>query len=115
MSAFALADALKRQPELDFSFSLAQLGEAELKFYAPKGVDLQTPHSRDEFYIIARGNGTFEIEDRSFSFHSGDVLFVEARKEHRFKDFSEDFATWVIFIDNPAMLRSRSARAQGPG
>jgi len=25
------------------------------------------------------------------------VLFVPARVEHRFEEFSDDFATWVIF------------------
>ena len=98
MNLFSLKDALTRTPDPDFSFSLAQLGDAELKFYAPQKVDPQTPHSRDEVYIVVRGTGTFEIEDRSYHFVPGDVLFVSAGVEHRFRDFSGDFATWVIFI-----------------
>ncbi|MBV8726383.1 MAG: cupin domain-containing protein [Candidatus Eremiobacteraeota bacterium] len=98
MSLFSLKDALARTPEPDFSFSVAELGDAELKFYTPKNVDPQTPHSRDEFYIIARGTGTFGIDDRSYHFAPGDVLFVSAGVEHRFRDFSDDFATWVLFI-----------------
>jgi hypothetical protein len=31
------------------------------------------------------------------AFGSGDMLFVPARMEHRFEDFSDDFATWVMF------------------
>jgi mannose-6-phosphate isomerase-like protein (cupin superfamily) len=99
MNLFTLEAALKRQPEPgNFSVALAQLGQAELKFYVPKRVDLQTPHSRDEFYIIARGSGTLMIGTQAFSFSPGDVLFVEANVEHRFTEFSDDFATWVIFI-----------------
>ena len=31
------------------------------------------------------------------AFGPGDVLFVGAKVEHRFEDFSDDFATWVVF------------------
>ena len=102
MNRFALAEALSRSPEPGgFSFQLAQLGAAELKFYVPKNSDLQTPHSRDELYIIARGTGTLTIAGRPFAFVPGDVLFVEAQVEHRFTNFSDDFATWVIFMGEP--------------
>jgi mannose-6-phosphate isomerase-like protein (cupin superfamily) len=30
-------------------------------------------------------------------FDVGDVLFVRAGNEHRFENFTDDFATWVIF------------------
>ena len=30
-------------------------------------------------------------------FAPGDMLFVPAGTVHRFEDFSDDFATWVIF------------------
>lgn len=35
----------------------------EVRYYAPKGNDPQTPHDRDEFYFVASGTGTFERED----------------------------------------------------
>ena len=31
-------------------------------------------------------------------FIPGEVLFVPAGVEHRFEDFTEDFATWVFFF-----------------
>jgi len=31
------------------------------------------------------------------AFAPGDMLFVPAKMEHRFEDFSADFATWVLF------------------
>ena len=73
-------------------------GDFELEFFAPRGKDYQTPHEKDEIYIIARGEGEFVKETERINFAAGDVLFVEAGIEHRFENFSEDFATWVIFF-----------------
>ncbi len=72
-------------------------GSMTLRYYAPKGEDNQTPHDQDELYIVASGQGTFLREDRKVAFGPGDVLFAAAGEEHRFVDFSEDFATWVVF------------------
>ena len=72
------------------------------EFYKPSELDKQTPHPQAEIYIVASGNGTFE--NGSFEpvqFVKGDVLFVPAREEHRFVNFSKDFATWVIFYGQP--------------
>lgn len=72
-------------------------GSMTLRYYAPKGEDRQTPHDQDELYIVARGRGSFLREDRRVDFGAGDVLFAAAGEEHRFLDFSDDFATWVVF------------------
>lgn len=72
-------------------------GSMQVKFYAPRGTDEQTPHTRDELYVVARGSGAFIRGDRRHPFGAGDVLFVPAGVEHRFEDFTDDFATWVIF------------------
>jgi len=60
-------------------------------------VDRQQPHSRDEFYIIARGKGEFVQGDQRVKFTAGDFLFAPAGVPHRFEKFSKDFATWVMF------------------
>lgn len=73
-------------------------GDFELEFYAPRGRDYQTAHEKDEIYVVARGTGEFVKENERINFTAGDVLFVEAGVEHRFENFSEDFATWVIFF-----------------
>ena len=72
-------------------------GTLTVELYAPRGTDPQTPHSRDEIYVVASGKGRFRREADEVSFAPGDVLFVAAGKEHRFVDFSDDFATWVFF------------------
>jgi mannose-6-phosphate isomerase-like protein (cupin superfamily) len=65
--------------------------------YAPRGPDDQSPHHQDELYIIASGSGWFVKGKERVPFAPEDVLFVEAGTEHRFEDFTADFAAWVIF------------------
>ncbi len=68
-----------------------------VEYYAPEGEDLQTPHKQDEVYIITSGVTDFIRDGEIIACKKGDVLFVPAGMEHRFINFSEDFATWVIF------------------
>ena len=72
-------------------------GSMRVGIYAPKGEDDQSPHPQDELYIIASGSGWFVKGNERVQFSPQDVLFVEAGVEHRFEDFTDDFATWVIF------------------
>ena len=72
-------------------------GTLEVGVYAPRGRDDQTPHTRDEAYLVARGTGTFLCGNERVRFAPGDFLFVPARATHRFEDFSDDFAAWVLF------------------
>ena len=79
------------------SAQLFEYGSMKIRYYAPKSVDNQTPHEQDELYVIISGQGRFQNGDKYHAFQPGDVIFVPAEQEHRFIDFSEDFATWVIF------------------
>jgi mannose-6-phosphate isomerase-like protein (cupin superfamily) len=72
-------------------------GSMELRWYAPKGSDPQVPHDKDEVYVIVSGRGWFTCGTQRVAFGPGDALFVPAHEIHRFEDFTEDFATWVIF------------------
>jgi mannose-6-phosphate isomerase-like protein (cupin superfamily) len=72
-------------------------GDLEVRLYAPKGHDPQTPHQRDELYVIAQGTGRFRVGDRVTPCQTGDLLFAAAHAQHCFEDFSPDFAAWVIF------------------
>ena len=47
--------------------------------------------------MVLQGCGVFVNGDRRDPFGPGDVLFVPAGQTHRFEDFTDDFATWVIF------------------
>ncbi len=95
---FALAEAaaeLATAPD-DYITLMAE-GDAMLLLFAPRGTDDQSPHSRDEVYVVVSGHGTFRRGDEVVEFSAGDALFVAANVPHRFESFSDDFKTWVIF------------------
>ena len=56
-----------------------------------------TPHAQDEVYVVVRGRGVFYHDGRRDPFEPGDLLFVAAGAEHRFEDFTDDLAVWVVF------------------
>jgi mannose-6-phosphate isomerase-like protein (cupin superfamily) len=72
-------------------------GTLVLELYAPRGHDPQTPHDRDEVYFVISGSGEFVQAGERQAFAAGDALFVAAHVEHRFENFSPDFAAWVVF------------------
>jgi mannose-6-phosphate isomerase-like protein (cupin superfamily) len=72
-------------------------GSMRLGIYAPRGHDPQQPHDQDELYFVLSGSGTFVHGAQRTAFGPGDALFVAAGTEHRFEDFTDDFATWVVF------------------
>ncbi len=84
-------------PDGERSIELFRHGTLTVKLYAPRGNDPQTPHTRDEIYVIASGTGRFLRGTEEISFGVGDVLFVAAGEEHLFVEFTGDFATWVFF------------------
>lgn len=72
-------------------------GSLDVDLYAPKGIDTQTPHPRDEVYVVAAGSGTYVVGGVRTGFSAGDALFVPAGTDHRFEDFTSHFAVWVMF------------------
>lgn len=96
---YRLRDALKTSPSPgNLAAAIAKFADVELEFYQPKGVDPQDPHGRDEIYLIARGSGVFQLDEKRFPFAAGDVIYVPVNVEHRFAEFTDDFATWVLFF-----------------
>ena len=94
-----VAEALARLPgpQGELSVTLFEHGSLVVKLYTPHRDDPQTPHSRDEVYVVASGSGEFVCGGGRQAFSSHDVLFAAAGVEHRFENFSEDFAVWVFF------------------
>ena len=73
-------------------------GSMRVGVYAPRPPhDPQHPHDQDELYIVIGGSGTFAKGEKRRRFGPGDVIFVEAGVPHRFEEFGDDFATWVVF------------------
>jgi mannose-6-phosphate isomerase-like protein (cupin superfamily) len=84
-------------PEGRRSAGILRHGSLELRWYAPRGADEQTPHDRDELYVIAAGRADFVRGAERAQVVAHDVLFVPAGMPHHFEETSADFATWVVF------------------
>ena len=72
-------------------------GTLAVELYAPRGDDPQSPHTRDEVYVVVQGSGYFRNGSERHRFGPGDVLFVPAGVGHRFEEFADDLAVWVLF------------------
>jgi mannose-6-phosphate isomerase-like protein (cupin superfamily) len=98
-AAISWRDALARLPTPEGKRFVAMLehGSLLVELYAPRGSDLQKPHTRDELYVVVAGRGVFFCDGARTKFATGDALFVRAGAVHRFEDFSDDLAVWVMF------------------
>jgi mannose-6-phosphate isomerase-like protein (cupin superfamily) len=101
---FSVAVALQRLAETECTrfITLFEHGTLQIEIYVPRGadgelVDPQTPHTRDELYVVASGIGFFFNGETREPVQAGDLLFVAAGSPHRFEEFTENFATWVMF------------------
>jgi mannose-6-phosphate isomerase-like protein (cupin superfamily) len=95
----SLGEGLEQLPGVNGErfVKLFEHGSLLVEVYAPRGTDPQKPHTRDEAYIVARGTGEFVNGETRVSFEAGDFLFAAAGEVHRFENFTDDFAVWVLF------------------
>lgn len=96
----SVEEALARlpTPEGKLFTNVFKRGDLTVEIYAPHGTDLQQPHTRDEIYFVAHGEGLYVCDAVRQPFGAGDFLFAPAGAVHRFLDFSDDLAVWVIFF-----------------
>ena len=94
-----LTDALLRLPgpKGERFATVFQHGSLLVEIYAPRGVDPQKPHTRDEIYFVITGSGEYVCGESRQRFGPTDILFAAAGVEHRFENFSDDLALWVLF------------------
>lgn len=67
----------------------------------PESPTPKSRHDQDEVYVVIRGRGVLLHDGKRDTFEAGDLLFVAAGTEHRFEDFTEDLAVWVVFYGPP--------------
>jgi mannose-6-phosphate isomerase-like protein (cupin superfamily) len=91
------AEATAKYPQGAPFVTMMAGGTMSLEVYAPKGEDIQEPHTQDELYFIQGGHGELVINGQRFDCALGDAFFVAAGVAHRFENFSSDFVTWVVF------------------
>jgi mannose-6-phosphate isomerase-like protein (cupin superfamily) len=84
-------------PEGQRFATIFQHGSLLVEIYAPRGVDPQQPHTRDEVYFVAAGTGEYVCGEDRQKFGPTDILFAAAGVEHRFENFSGDLTLWVLF------------------
>lgn len=96
MSAQA-ARALGPPPTRMLSRPVFTRGTLDIRWYAPAGEDRQTPHTRDEIYVVAQGRAAFFDGQEHHQLEPGACIFVAAGQDHRFEALSPDFAVWVVF------------------
>lgn len=94
-----VAEALQKLNGSDGALfvKLMEHGSMSVEIYRPVETDRQTPHLQDELYVVISGTGDFFNNGEHSAFGPGDMLFVPAGVEHRFENFSDDFAAWVVF------------------
>jgi mannose-6-phosphate isomerase-like protein (cupin superfamily) len=85
-------------------------GSLVVEMFAPREVDTQQPHSRDEVYIVIQGNGEFVNDGVRQQVGPGDFLFVPVGVVHRFVNFTEDLLLWVLFYGPEGGEQSRTKR-----
>jgi mannose-6-phosphate isomerase-like protein (cupin superfamily) len=101
-SRFTVQETLKKitADNVERYTAILENENIEVGLYAPVNNDLQSPHQKDEIYIIVKGEGTFFNDDKREAFGPGDLILVAAGAEHRFEDFSDDLVAWYIIYGN---------------
>jgi mannose-6-phosphate isomerase-like protein (cupin superfamily) len=69
--------------------------------------DTQAPHREDVVYYVTRGRAKFAAGDNVQDVAAGSIIYVEAHREHRFIDITEDLEALVIFTPPEGSTPSR--------
>lgn len=96
-----LACERSRRGKLYFEFLRVPAMSAGVYVLAAGARDLQKPHHEDELYYVVRGQAQMQIGSGDAAEHAevtaGSVIFVEAEREHRFYDVTEELEVLVFF------------------
>jgi mannose-6-phosphate isomerase-like protein (cupin superfamily) len=105
MTRFFHIDDLARERagrgKLYFEFLRVPAMSAGVYVLPPGARDLQKPHHEDEMYYVVRGRARMQIgvgeEREDAEVRAGSAIFVEAEREHRFYDISEELEVLAFF------------------
>lgn len=94
-----LSDAKIRIPRRNGRHAVRLLhhGTLDVALSIPRKPVHQTPHHRDEVYVVVRGRGVLLHDGIRELVEPGDLLFVAAGIEHQLVDATADFAVWRLF------------------
>ena len=85
------AISLGPPPKGNLAIPVFSHGSMEAELYAPEKIDTQTPHQRDEIYVVVKGSSEFFNGQENISVKEGSMIFVPAGVDHRFINFTEGF------------------------
>ena len=101
MTHFFHIDDLVRQQsvtgKLYFEFLRVPAMSAGVYVLPVGGTDPQKPHREDEMYYVVRGRARMKIGSEDAEVSAGSVIFVEAEREHRFYEVTEELEVLVFF------------------
>ncbi len=60
--------------------------------------DPQTPHDRDELYLVLRGQGVLRIGQDRHPVAPGDFWLVPAGTEDRFEDYHHEMVVFYVLV-----------------
>lgn len=95
--SFPDAVALGPPPKGNLAVPVFTHGTMEAELYSPRNKDPQSAHTRDEIYLVAKGESEFFNGESNVKVAEGSFIFVPAGTDHRFENISDDFSTWVFF------------------
>lgn len=90
----AEALALEPPPPGRLSIPVFSRGLLEVRLYTPEGEDAQTPHERDEVYVVVKGTARFFDGAAMSDVGVDSFLFVAAGQPHRFESDGERKRCW---------------------
>lgn len=96
---FTLAGLLEQSrlaPEHALRFHEGVGWAAGLLHLRPGQHDPQTPHDRDELYLVLRGEGVLRIGEDRHPVAPGDFWLVPAGTEHRFEDYRQELIVFSV-------------------
>lgn len=90
-------DRIDREDELFEEFLRRDSMSLEVYRLEAGATDPQDPHTEDEVYYVIEGIAKIRIGDEVHPVEAGDIVFVEAEREHYFFDIEEDLVTLIFF------------------
>ena len=71
-------------------------------------IDPQQPHTEDEVYYIASGQGVIQVGNETSAVQEGSVIFVAAGASHHFHSITADLTILVFFAPAEYTLAAQS-------
>lgn len=104
ITAFELSELLEEQAESGQAY-LPFLDEPSMSmgiYSLSEGAgDGQSPHRRDEVYVVLSGEAIIEVDGEDRPVQEGSIVFVGAEVRHRFHTITEDLSVLVFFSSGP--------------